>query len=155
MRDADIARAYQEIRTRGATPVGLVVMLYDSALHSLHGALRALEENKIEQRTAELNRVLSILGELQASLNHERGGDVARHIGRFYDVARGKILEANITASGEILHQLAEIFFSLRQAWQQVEQDVSKPAPDGSRPVAAPSSAASREMGESRYLGSA
>lgn len=121
------ARDYLHFTASSATSVGLVLLLYDVALESLHCALRALAEGKTEQRTAELNRAVTVLGELQGSLDFARGGEVALWLGRFYSRARGKLLEAHIKASEEILRQLAAEFLSLREAWQQVEQSVAGP----------------------------
>lgn len=122
------ARDYLHLTVNGATPLGLVVLLYDICLDAIYRALQALKEGDTEQRTAELNRAILALGELQASLDVNRGGEVAVWLGRFYSVARGKLLEAQIKASAEILRQLAEDLFSVRDAWQQIEKSSKSPS---------------------------
>ena len=125
-----VRSSYLQIAGRSASPVGLVVLLHDTVIRSLHRALHAVKNNDVEQRTAELNHVIAVVGQLQGVLDFERGGDVSPQLDRFYDMARGKIIEANIKVSEEIMQQLAEQFLSLREAWQQVEREVSgAPAP--------------------------
>lgn len=119
---ANAARAYRRSAAQVASPVGLVVLLYDAVLDSLHRALRALGNHNVEQRTADLNHAIMVVGELQASLDFQQGGEVAQHLQRFYTIARGKIIEANIKASKELLHQLTGEFASLRDALQQAER---------------------------------
>jgi flagellin-specific chaperone FliS len=68
---------------------------------------------------------LSVISELQRSLNFEAGGEVARRLTDLYDVARGKILEANIKSRREIIERLAEVLSSIREAWQLVEQQTA------------------------------
>lgn len=120
--------AYTETAVRGATPIGLIVMLHDAALKSLRDGHQAVRQGQIEQRTRALNHVLAIVAELQGSLDFEKGGDVAARLQRFYEVARAKVLEASIKASGEILERLANQFAQQRDAWRQVEATVTMPA---------------------------
>ena len=119
---ANAAKAYRRSAAQVASPVGLVVLLYDAVLDSLHRALRALGNHDVEQRTADLNHAITVVGELQASLDFQQGGEVAQHLQHFYTIARGKIIEANIKASKELLHQRAGEFASLRDALQQAER---------------------------------
>jgi flagellar protein FliS len=121
----DAARAYREETVRGASPVGLVVILYQEILRSLLKAQQALERGQIEQRTLELSHAVEVIGHLQSTLDFQKAGDVARKLSRFYDVARAKILEANILASKEILEWLSREFSGHIEAWQVVEREVA------------------------------
>jgi len=118
----DPARAYRESAVRGASPVGLVVILYQEILRSLLKAQQALKEGDIEKRTLQLSHSIEVIGHLQGILDFEKGGDVATNLSRFYDVSRAKILEANILASKDILEWLVNEFSSHIEAWQQVER---------------------------------
>ena len=121
-----IARQYRELAVKSATPVGLIILLYDFAIEALVRAAREIDSGNIEGRTAELNYCLSVIAELQRSLNHEAGGDVTRRLTDLYDVARGKILEANIKSSKEIIDRLAGVLMSIREAWQVVEEKTAE-----------------------------
>ena len=119
-----VAQTYTQLSLEGASPVGLVVALYDNALKSLHRARRAIETNDIELRTQYLNHVLCIIAHLQGTLDVERGGEVAHDALQFYSYARARILEVSLTNSKEKLTDLASHFSSLREAWQIVETQV-------------------------------
>ncbi len=134
-----VRSSYLQVAGRSASPVGLVVLLHDTIIRSLHRALHAVKINDVEQRTAELNHVIAVIGQLQGVLNFERGGEVSPQLDRFYDYARGKVMEAQIKVSEPIMRQLAEEFLSLRESWQQVEREVSgAPAPAHSVPETVP-----------------
>ncbi len=122
MKPNRIARQYRELAIKGATPVGLIVILYDMAIESLAHATREIDAGNIEGRTADLNHALSVIGELQRSLNMEVGGEVAIRLSDLYDVARSKILEANIKVSKEIIERLSGVLSSMRDAWKIVEE---------------------------------
>jgi flagellar secretion chaperone FliS len=120
MRDA--ARSYREDGVRGASPVGLVVILYQEVHRSILKAHQALLQGHIEQRTTELNHAVEVIGHLQSTLNFEKGGEVAPKLSRFYNLARAKILEANILSSKEILEWLSQEFSAHIEAWQAVDR---------------------------------
>lgn len=117
----DPARTYRQLSVQSASPIGLVVLLFNSAIASLHKAERAAEANQIEARVNELNHVLDIVSELRSVLDFERGGDVARQFDLFYRMAEAQILRANIENSTEIIRDLITHFVKVRDAWQQVD----------------------------------
>lgn len=121
---------YRESAVRGASPVRLVVMLYEQIVEDLRRAIRAIEEKDIEARTNAINHATVIIGHLQNKLDHTRGGEVARNLERFYNVSRQKLLEAQFRASKEILTEQISLFLDLRAAWIQVDQaEMARSAP--------------------------
>ena len=134
------ARMYRESAVRGASPVGLIVILYEEVVRLLRQAQRGIGENDIERRILSLNQAIRIIGHLQAILNFEAGGGVARHLASFYNAARTAILDANATANASILSSLAASFSDLAGAWQQVDRALARPenGPAGSVPHASP-----------------
>ena len=121
----DPIRLYRESAVRGASPVGLIVILYDEVLLCIRRAQRALEMNNIESRALELSHAIRIIGHLQSVLDFQAGGEVARNISRFYDIARAKALEANLQSSPVILQWLSTEFSEHLLAWKQVDRAVS------------------------------
>lgn len=128
MTQQNIANHYQRHRARGASPVGLVVLLYDAAIESLRRARIAAENGRIEDRVAASNHVVLVINELARSLDHKRGGQIARNLEQFYAVARARLMEANLRSDPGIFEELGVMFRSLREAWQQVELETAAPA---------------------------
>jgi flagellar protein FliS len=122
MKPNHIARQYRELAIKAATPVGLIIVLYDMAIESLAHATREFEAGNVEARTDNLNHALAVIAELERSLNLEAGGDVAKQLSNLYNVARCKILEANIKASKHIIEDLSGVLSSVREAWLVVDQ---------------------------------
>ncbi len=122
--NSDPARTYRYAAAQSATPTGLVVLLYDAILQALHRAADAMRRSAIEERVKAFDHALAIIGELEVSLNHEKGGDVAKSLSRFYAVARQKIVEANANNSPDSLRELLAMFLPVRDAWREVDRDV-------------------------------
>lgn len=118
----DPAREYRESAVRGASPIGLIVILYEEIVRSIRRAQRAIQQNDIEQRTLALNHAVQVIGHLQGILDMEQGKDVARNLSRFYGVMRAKVLEANVESSHEKLEMLAREFSGLVQTWRKVDE---------------------------------
>ncbi len=66
MKPNQIARHYRELAIKAATPVGLIVLLYDMAIESLSHAVREIDAGDIEARTADLNHALTVIASWNA-----------------------------------------------------------------------------------------
>lgn len=123
MRDAQ--RAYRESAVRGASPVGLIVILYEEIIHSMRKAERAVHSGNIEERTRSLNHALAVVGHLQGILDFEKGGQVARDLSAFYDAARSKILDANMKNDGAAIEWIVTQCSVIKQAWALADLELS------------------------------
>lgn len=150
MRDLNPFSAYQQSSVQGATPVALVVSLYDTILRDFRRALDAIDSGKVETRVAELNHALTVIAHLRGVLNFEKGGEAAKRFENFYEVTRGLVLQVNAENARENLMKLMELYSSVRQAWQVAEQQVASgsagipqaPAQAAERPATAAKSTA-------------
>jgi flagellar secretion chaperone FliS len=125
----DPARMYQESAVRGASPIGLIVILYDEIVRSIRKAIRAFEAGDIEARGKALTHAVEVIGYLQSILNFEKGGDVARNLSDFYNLMRGRLLEIHIKPSHEGLETMAGEFAKLAAVWQQAELSLTEAKP--------------------------
>lgn len=134
----DARSSYREAAVRGASPVRLVICLYEQAIEDLRQAVLALEKGEIELRTRKINHAITVIGQLQGSLDMERGGEVARNLERFYNLIRTGLLDAQLKQSARILEEQISQLVLLYEAWLEVErstsvatqqsQDISQPA---------------------------
>lgn len=123
----DALKKYREAAVRGASPIGLVVTLYDLLLEDLRRAVDAVASGDVTQRTEEIQHAFRVLEQLQGALDMERGGEQARNLDRLYSWIRAKLLEAQWKSSRELLLEQAELLRPLRDAWRDVE--LQRPEP--------------------------
>ena len=121
MKKSQTELTYLRAAAQNATSAGLVIILYDLLIHDLEQAIAALADRDIERRTAEIKHSFLVLQQLEGSLDVENGGEAAKHFCAFYSELRGKIFEAHLRASPEILKKQIEVVLDVRQAWQQVD----------------------------------
>jgi flagellar secretion chaperone FliS len=125
MNQQEIASMYRQVSASGSNPAGLVVKLYDAILEDFRRAQEAIAAGDVERRVTSLNHALLVIAELEGVLDFERGGIVARQLQGFYGVTRGLIVEANLHTSPARIERLLTLYKPLRQAWQQVEDDIA------------------------------
>lgn len=128
------ASAYQQSSARGASPVGLIVLVYDTILRDFHRGLSAFESGQIEVRVFELNHALTVVGYLQSILDSDRGGEAAKQLHDFYNILRPLILDVNASPSVAGFQTLINLITSVRQAWDQARQVVPASAPREAAP---------------------
>ena len=80
---------YAQVSAHGgvaaADPHKLILMLMDGALERLAIARGCIVRNELVQRAHLVNRVVSILGELKASLDVKAGGKIATNLDELYE----------------------------------------------------------------------
>lgn len=119
-----------------ASPIGLVVILFDTALESLQRAAAAIRTCDVETRVNELNHALAVVAELHRSLNIDNGGEFAARMNRYYDSVRIRIMDANMSVSEGSVDKIASELRILRDAWSLVDVRRSEKPAD---PVVSPS----------------
>lgn len=122
----DPARMYRESAVRGASPIGLIVILYEEIVRSIRKAKRAFDAGDIEVRGKALTHAIEVIGYLQSILNFDKGGDVAHNLSDFYNVMRGKLFQTHIKPTHEDLETMASEFAKLAAAWQQAERSLAQ-----------------------------
>jgi len=113
---------YRVAKVQGASPLRLIILLYEQLIEDLRQAVKAVEEGAVEKRSNEINHAISVIAFLQDHLNYEAGGKVALYLRNFYDQLRARCIEAQACASTGILLQQITDLLSLREAWIEVER---------------------------------
>jgi len=130
MKIPDAALAYCETASLGASPVGVVVLLYDRLAQDIHRGGVAMKNGDVEARIEHINHALLVLQQLQGRLDFARGGAAARQLDSFYSLVRGKLLEAQIRQSPDLLFAQAQAIAQVREGWAEVERTPHAASPE-------------------------
>lgn len=125
--------AYLETRVLSADPVELVNILYEYATLGVQDARSSLAQGDIAARAKAIAKVIAILGELESSLDHKLGGDIAYHLARLYQYMRQTLTLANLKQTDEPLAEVEALLKTLGEAWQAIGQDAKAPKHDAGR----------------------
>lgn len=115
---------YQNIdlssRIEGASPHGLVAILFDELLKALDAMAAAARRKDFGQRGSKQSRALSILHGLEGSLDHENGGEIAQSLSSIYAEARRLIMLAASDNDADQVLRAREMLNQIASAWESL-----------------------------------
>lgn len=112
---------YRKTAITTASPLQLVVMLYDGALRFMHQGRQAIVDRNLAEQNEKLQRAQRIIAELTACLDMEQGGEIAQNLFALYDFAYNRLVSANMEDRADYVDQAIKVFSDLRESWVQVE----------------------------------
>lgn len=113
--------AYLESRIESADPLQLVRLLYQGATSSVKEAVAHLAAGNIAARSRSIAKAHAILGELAASLDHNRGGELSERLALLYDYMQRRLLEANFRQIAQPLQEVLGLLATLGEAWDAIQ----------------------------------
>ena len=137
--------SYRQAAVPGASPVRLVILLYEQAAEDLRCALAAQQRGDIEARTREINHAILVIAHLQSSLDKDLGGMVAVNLERFYNQVRASLVDAQCQQSAALLERQIIFLMQVHEAWCQVEKANAAAEPIEAEPGSQSEPAATRD----------
>jgi len=125
MNPSDPYRKYLRNAVETATPLMLIIMLYDEAIKMCTLAAQDMGVNK-ESVHNKLIKAQKIVTELTVSLNMDQGGEVAQNLKSIYIYLHMRLVEANIENDRGKVEEVLRILKDLREAWHIVNQQNRK-----------------------------
>ena len=124
------AEAYQKVGTQSgaefASPHRLIQMLLDGALEKMIIARSHLERKDIAAKGENISWAIRIIGGLQASLDKDKGGEIAETLGSLYDYIVEKLSEANINNDVSKLDESIAIIKNIKEGWDGISDEAEK-----------------------------
>jgi len=105
-----------------ASPVKLILLLYDREVFLLRQALVKLKEGDVAKKGEALLKATDILSEFKAILNLEEGGDLAAQLDNLYTFMVQQLTVANHENNPEPITAVLKIVEELREGWRELEQ---------------------------------
>jgi flagellar protein FliS len=132
-----VQNSYRETTVRGASPVELVVRLYEQIIEDIRQAAKAFEQNDIEGRTQRIKHAIVVIGHLQSPLDFVKGGKVAQDLNSFYNFLRQNLIQIQFHPSKPGFIQQITDLLAVRDAWIVVER-AEKPSVKAAAVAATP-----------------
>ncbi|MFC3714112.1 flagellar export chaperone FliS [Sphingoaurantiacus capsulatus] len=116
--------SYQNVdlqtRAAGATPHQLIAMLFEEALNAIDTLSAAAARKDFARAAQSQARALSIIGGLQASLDMERGGDLAQNLADVYREASRLIMASGKSNEPMFAQQARSMLAEIASAWSAI-----------------------------------
>jgi len=112
--------AYKKASVNTLDQTKLIIMLYDGAIKNASFAVEHIKSGQIEKVHDCLIKTKNIVTELMATLNMDRGGDIAKNLQSLYSYMFSQLIEANMNKKTEPVVIVIDLLKELRAAWTQI-----------------------------------
>ncbi|MCI4459017.1 MAG: flagellar export chaperone FliS [Thermocrinis sp.] len=116
---------YLENMVANANPVRLIIMLYEKAINCLENALEIGDTKDFDMQRSkyeEMGRALEIISVLDAILDMEKGGEIAKNLREIYRSLMDELTYQMLKENKERLEKVIKILKNLKSAWEEVER---------------------------------
>ncbi|BFR49249.1 flagellar export chaperone FliS [Nitratidesulfovibrio sp. HK-II] len=114
------AQAYLQTQVTTTTQGELLLLLYDGAIKFLTQAKDKIAERDYAGKGILISKALDIVNELDASLNMEKGGELAQNLHKLYFYCSTRLLNANLKMDVSFIDEVIKILSGLRGAYGQI-----------------------------------
>jgi flagellar protein FliS len=114
------ARHYQQAQIQTVDRGQLLLMMFDGANRFLAQAEQKLPADDVAGFVTALGRAQAVIAELLSTLDHQRGGEIARNLDRLYRFMLDHLIEANLSKSVRHVTQVRRILGIIGDAYREV-----------------------------------
>ncbi len=112
--------AYRQSVTVTATPLDLIIMLYDGAIDSIDKSVIAINNQDVHTKIRCIDKTMKIIEELLYSLNLEVGGEIAYNLQDLYLHMMLQLTIANgLNDASKAMH-VRSLLKELLEGWKQI-----------------------------------
>jgi flagellar secretion chaperone FliS len=116
----NVANTYQQANVLTANPLKLVLMCYEGAIGSLKLARDSYLAKEYEIKGRSLQKAMDIIDELNATIDMEKGGEIAANLRSLYTFMTGTLIEADLKRDLKVFDEVIHMLEELESAWKQI-----------------------------------
>lgn len=117
---------YKATSVQSASREKLLLMMYEGAIKFNKRAIKAIEDKNIAERCMNIGRAFDIVMELNNTLDHKVGGEIAKNLEQLYMFITEQYTKANISGDAEPLKASLKILETLYDGWVQAVEKIKK-----------------------------
>ncbi len=114
------SQSYREHDLATASPLGIVVALFDGAIRSLARARTALATRRRADAAENIARSLAIVHHLSTSLDPAPAPELAERLRVLYSRIARRLVETNLSGDADRLDEAERLLVALRSTWRQL-----------------------------------
>jgi flagellar protein FliS len=123
LNDQNFYTMYAQSNLLEASPLQLVIALYEGAMSATEQAKTALASGEDLIRSRCITKAVSVLAELMCSLDHEKGAEISANLKRLYSYMQQRLLLAHATKAAEPMSEVVGLLSTLLESWRQVSSN--------------------------------
>jgi flagellar protein FliS len=128
------AAQYRSVRSHGlvegTSPTRLVQIMFEHILTNLataQGCMARIEHNlplsEVTQKLAVMRRAIQLIGQLNVTLDMERGGKIAQDLRALYEYMLVRLTQANAYNDTRIVSEVSNLVREIKTGWDGIVSD--------------------------------
>lgn len=117
---------YKETSIQSASREKLLLMMYEGAIKFTKLAIKAADEKKVAERCVNIGRAFDIILELNNTLDHKIGGEIASRLEQLYMFCTEQYTKANISGDSAPLKATLKVLENLYEGWKAAIEKLKK-----------------------------
>lgn len=109
-----------------ASPHKLVALLFDACQENLAIAKGAIERKEIKKKAEAIKKAIDIVVRLQASLDFEKGGQIATKLDDLYTFCTNRLALANAVNDTTMIDEVFRVIAEIKTGWSEIDGAVIK-----------------------------
>ncbi|MBN2418728.1 MAG: flagellar export chaperone FliS, partial [Deltaproteobacteria bacterium] len=122
-------KQYKRSSIETAGKLDLVIMCYDKAILCLQQSKDHIIDKNFINKGEKIKKTLDIINELQANLDLDKGGTIAKSLDSLYTYLTSRIILADVQKNLSIFDECITILGELKSAWEGIKLEKTEPAP--------------------------
>jgi flagellar secretion chaperone FliS len=117
---------YKQTSVQSASREKLLLMLYEGAIRFMKQALIAIDAKDIAGRGMNIGRAFDIVNELNNTLNHQAGPEIAKNLEQLYMFINEQLTKSNATGQKKPLEDALKIMEKLYSGWVEALENLKR-----------------------------
>jgi flagellar protein FliS len=122
----NVYQKYKETSVQSASREKLLLLLYEGAIRFMKQALIAIDNKDIAGRGTNIGRAFDIVNELNNTLNHEAGPEIAKNLEQLYMFVNEQLTKCNATGQRKPLEDGLKIMEMLYTGWVEAIEKLKR-----------------------------
>jgi flagellar protein FliS len=125
------AAQYRSVRSHGlvvdTSPTRLVQIMFEHILTNLataQGCMARIEDNlplsEVTQKLAAMRKAIQLIGQLNVTLDMERGGKIAQDLRALYEYMLVRLTQANAYNDTRIVSEVSNLVREIKTGWDGI-----------------------------------
>lgn len=107
-----------------ANPHKLILMLLMGAQDRITTAKIAMQNKKVQEKAENITSAMKIIDGLKISLDHEKGGDIAKNLDALYEYMGRRLFDANLHNETAILDEVSSLLKEITAGWAGIADKI-------------------------------
>ncbi len=117
---------YQNNQLNVDSKEDLLLATFEEIMSKLNILALAIKDRYLERKVEEIEKIISALEVLRASLDFEKGGEIAKNLDAIYAFCVDELIKANLTNNVEYVQNVKEVLSAIYDGFKEAAKSINK-----------------------------